>query len=103
MKKQYIILGLLLASFQFVNAQFTFDGEFRNGNMYDGTLIYNNGDKYVGQFNDQEEKHGKGKYYWKNGETFDGEWRNDNMYDGTNTFVDGKKSFFRKGIKGLIF
>jgi hypothetical protein len=29
MKKQYIILGLLLASFQLVNAQFTLEGEFR--------------------------------------------------------------------------
>lgn len=29
MKKQYIILALLLASFQYVNAQFTLEGEFR--------------------------------------------------------------------------
>jgi hypothetical protein len=29
MKKQYIILALLLASFQYGNAQFTLDGEFR--------------------------------------------------------------------------
>lgn len=29
MKKQYLILGLLLASFQFANAQFTLEGEFR--------------------------------------------------------------------------
>jgi hypothetical protein len=34
MKKHYIILGLLLASFQFVNAQFTFDGEFRPRTEY---------------------------------------------------------------------
>ena len=29
MKKQYLILGLLLASFQFAQAQFTLEGEFR--------------------------------------------------------------------------
>ncbi|WP_397444545.1 hypothetical protein [Polaribacter sp. R77954] len=29
MKKQYIILAILLVSFQFVNAQFTLEGEFR--------------------------------------------------------------------------
>ena len=34
MKKQYIILTLLLASFQFVNAQFTLDGEFRPRTEY---------------------------------------------------------------------
>jgi hypothetical protein len=34
MKKQYIILGLLLASFQFVSAQFTLDGEFRTRSEY---------------------------------------------------------------------
>ena len=34
MKKQYIILGLLLASFQFVSAQFTLDAEFRTRSEY---------------------------------------------------------------------
>ncbi len=34
MKKQYIILALLLASFQFAKAQFTLDGEFRPRTEY---------------------------------------------------------------------
>ncbi len=34
MKKKYLVLGLLLASFQFVNAQFTLDGEFRPRTEY---------------------------------------------------------------------
>ncbi len=34
MKKQYIILGLLLACFQFTSAQFTLDGEFRPRSEY---------------------------------------------------------------------
>ena len=34
MKKQYIILGLLLASFQFANAQFSLEGEFRTRSEY---------------------------------------------------------------------
>ena len=34
MKKQYVILGLMLVCFQFVNAQFTLDGEFRPRTEY---------------------------------------------------------------------
>ncbi|MDX6745382.1 alginate export family protein [Polaribacter sp. PL03] len=34
MKKQYIVLALLLVSFQFVNAQLTLDGEFRPRTEY---------------------------------------------------------------------
>ena len=34
MKKQYVILGLMLLSFQFVKAQFTLDGEFRPRTEY---------------------------------------------------------------------
>ena len=34
MKKQYVILGLLLGSLQFVQAQFTLDGEFRPRTEY---------------------------------------------------------------------
>ena len=36
MKKQYLILGLLLASFQFAQAQFTLSGEFRPRSEYFG-------------------------------------------------------------------
>jgi hypothetical protein len=51
MKKQYIILGLLLASFQFVNAQFTLDGEFRTRSEYRhgfGNLISDGADAGFG-------------------------------------------------------
>lgn len=34
MKKQYVILGLMLACFQFTTAQFTLDGEFRPRSEY---------------------------------------------------------------------
>ncbi|WP_299058875.1 hypothetical protein [uncultured Polaribacter sp.] len=41
MKKQYLILGLFLASFQFASAQFTLEGEFRPR-----TELFNNGFNY---------------------------------------------------------
>lgn len=43
MKKQYIILGLLLASYQFAKAQFTLEGEFRPRTEYFG-----NGGNFTG-------------------------------------------------------
>jgi hypothetical protein len=51
MKKQYVILTLLLASFQFANAQFTLDGEFRPRSEYRngfGDLISKNADAGFG-------------------------------------------------------
>ena len=51
MKKQYIILGLLLISIQFVQAQFTLDGEFRPRTEYRngfGTLIADDADAGFG-------------------------------------------------------
>lgn len=43
MKKQYLILGLLLATFQFAQAQFSLEGEFRPRSEYFG-----NGGNYTG-------------------------------------------------------
>ncbi len=43
MKKQYLILGLLLASFQFAQAQFSLEGEFRPRSEYFG-----NGGNFTG-------------------------------------------------------
>jgi hypothetical protein len=51
MKKQYIILALLLASFQFAQAQFTLDGEFRTRSEYRngfGNLIADGSDAGFG-------------------------------------------------------
>jgi hypothetical protein len=42
MKKQYLILGLLLASFQFAQAQFTLSGEFRPR-----TELFGNGQRFT--------------------------------------------------------
>lgn len=38
-----------------------------------GFEVYKNGNKYTGQFMNNK-PHGKGKYFWANGETYDGEW-----------------------------
>ncbi len=45
------------------------DGE-RHGK---GTFYFKNGDRYEGQWT-KGLKHGKGKYYYKSGELYDGEW-----------------------------
>jgi hypothetical protein len=41
-----------------------------------GTLIYTNGDIYVGHFS-FDKKHGKGKYLSKMGTNYDGDWADD--------------------------
>ena len=51
MKKQHLILALVLASFQFANAQFTLDGEFRTRSEYRhgfGNLISDGADAGFG-------------------------------------------------------
>ena len=74
-----------------------FDGEWKNGNMHKGTKVYDKGDRYVGQFNEDDKRHGQGKYYWKSGATFNGEWRNGNMYNGTKFMDNGRQVSYING------
>lgn len=39
----------------------------------EGILTLGHGAKYVGNWKD-DEKHGKGVYYWPDGDTYDGDW-----------------------------
>src|ERR1035441_9925741 len=51
---------------------------------------YDNG-IYVGEFQN-EKRHGRGKYTWRDGRSYDGEWKNDNLHgEGVFTFADGGK------------
>lgn len=51
-----------------------------------GEYAFINGDKYSGEFIN-EQREGKGKYMWKEGETIEGWWRCDRL-NGEATFID---------------
>ena len=51
-------------------------------------IIYDNGDKYVGDIKNKE-KHGIGTYTWSDGSTYYGEWKK-NKKHGHGTFKDAK-------------
>ena len=58
----------------------TIQAKFKNGSaVLSETLLikYPNGNKYQGQLNDREMKHGKGVMEYNNGEKYDGDWEND--------------------------
>ena len=57
-----------------------------NNNIITETKIYNNG-KYVGEFKNGL-KHGKGIFYYSNGDKYKGEWKNN--------YRDGKGAFYFK-------
>ena len=55
-----------------------------------GTYTNPNGDKYVGEFMD-DEYNGQGTFTWASGEKYIGEWKNDKRNgQGTNTWADGE-------------
>jgi serine/threonine protein kinase len=76
----------------------------RNQNLrYDdcwGTYIYANGDKYVGEWN-EDQKHGLGVNTYANGDKYVGEFKDDRRSGhGTYVFVDGRKEVggFKDGL-----
>ena len=53
--------------------------------------IYNDGEKYEGQFKD-DKRHGKGIFYYASGDKYDGEWKNNNRHGkGIEYYADGAK------------
>ena len=50
-----------------------YEGEFQNGIRHGRGVFryYETGDVYIGQWAN-DNKNGKGKYTWKNGDTYDG-------------------------------
>jgi len=67
-------------------------GNFLNGKYHGNGMLYKGGDRYVGNFQDGK-KSGKGSITFPNGGGYVGEWKND-MYDGMGEYVTsyGKKS-----------
>jgi hypothetical protein len=63
-------------------------GDCENGQ---GTYVYDNGEKYVGQWKD-EGFHGQGTFTYASGSKYVGEWKDDNRNgQGTSTYADGGK------------
>ena len=62
-----------------------FEGEFFEGFMRNGILVFGNGDVYNGQFF-EEKRQGKGEQTWISGEHFKGKWQNDKPREGLMTY-----------------
>jgi len=93
-----VLVTLLLGTlFSTMSAFGEDDGECIEGDCYngEGTLIFSNGDKYVGMFKDGNQ-HGHGTYTWpyesKYAGEYVGEWKGDSMHGhGTYTWASGSK------------
>ncbi|MFB6363210.1 stalk domain-containing protein [Paenibacillus elgii] len=75
--KQYSTTGSLL-----------FDGTFSVGEREKGTLYYDNGDKYIGPF-DNDKPSGAGKLVYKNGDVYEGDFF-DGRREGKGTYKTTK-------------
>jgi hypothetical protein len=77
-------------------------GAFRNGLKHGkGTATFASGSKYIGEFKDNE-YHGQGTYISHNGNKYVGEYRNNKKNgQGTYTFANGNKYIgeFRNGVR----
>ena len=93
-----VLVTLLLGTlFSTMSAFGEDDGECIEGDCYngEGTLMFSNGDKYVGMFKDGNQ-HGHGTYTWpyesKYAGEYVGEWKGDSMHGhGTYTWASGSK------------
>lgn len=97
-KSIFTIITLALLSTNTLSAQSCIEGDCENG---EGTLIMDNGIKYVGQFKDGQ-YHGVGICYWPNGGgRYEGEWENNLPHGkGSRLLSTGKRQagWFEKGI-----
>jgi hypothetical protein len=66
--------------------KYFFDGKFEDNKFKYGTMIYENGDKYVGAFS-LNKRNGEGAYYYLNGSYFEGNWKN-NLKHGKGKYYD---------------
>lgn len=67
----------------------SFDGEWKNDKIGEsGKLVLWGVGCYEGSFEDQK-KCGEGTFTWENGDTYVGTWQNDSMKEGTLTLSDG--------------
>ncbi len=64
-----------------------FIGFFKNGKMHMGTYTFAGGDKYSGMFNSDNQFHGMGRFFFKDGAYYGGKWVN-GKYDGRGYYHD---------------
>lgn len=62
-----------LGTYYYANGD-VFDGQYVNGTRFEGVLTMANGNKYVGQF-DNDKMHGEGQLLMKDGSSYVGEFR----------------------------
>jgi len=73
-----------------VTGSATYEGETKDGMKHGmGTLTWDDGDQYVGEFKYDEKTNGT--FRWKGGDTYNGEWKNSLMHgNGTYTYKNGR-------------
>lgn len=74
-----------------VTGSATYEGETKNGMKHGlGTLTWDDGDQYIGEFENDEKV--RGTFSWKGGDQYTGEWKNSLMHGrGTYTYRNGRK------------
>lgn len=77
------------------DTEYFFDGKFDDNKFKYGTMIYENGDKYVGSFSDNK-RNGEGAYYYLNGSYFKGNWKN-NLKHGKGKYYDKSNDMLVQG------
>jgi hypothetical protein len=103
--KTFVCIFLILFSFESYCQEMaypeTYSGETRNAKPNGkGTLIFNDGSKYVGDFQNGK-SHGKGTFYAANGSRYVGEWQNGFMH-GSGTFYFPKEHKYKKYVGEFV-
>ncbi|KNH06779.1 MORN repeat-containing protein [Perkinsela sp. CCAP 1560/4] len=62
-----------------------------------GTVLEEDGDYYIGEFNEKWERHGKGKAWLADGTHYEGEFADDELVDGTVVVQEGMDSIVFTG------
>jgi len=86
--KNVILFGTFLFSFVFAvetTAQYN-DCMFGQCDFGYGVMVYANGEKYVGEF-DNRKRHGQGVYFLSNGDKYVGSWKHD-KYNGEGRLIE---------------
>jgi len=70
---------------------FTYIGNFKEGKIMKGSILYPGGSKYTGELKN-EEPHGQGTFIFSDGSKYYGKWKNGKGNgSGTKTWKDGRK------------
>ncbi len=80
MKNGILLITLILFAFGNTATAQTGDCMFGQCDFGYGVMVYTNGEKYVGEF-DNSKRHGQGVYFLSSGDKYVGTWKND-AYDG---------------------